>query len=59
LHPYYRDAYGLRAADFPVATAEWQRMISLPIFPTQSEAEIERVAAAVREVARRHARAVA
>src|SRR5262249_50972094 len=29
LHPYYRDRFGLRPNDLPVATREWARLISL------------------------------
>jgi dTDP-4-amino-4,6-dideoxygalactose transaminase len=43
LHPYYRRTYGYRGADYPVATAEWQRLISLPIFPGMREAEVDYV----------------
>jgi len=56
LHPYYRDAFGYRPEHFPVATAEWERFVSLPIFPSMSEGEIERVVSAVREVAGRAAK---
>src|SRR5690349_24869347 len=33
LHPYYRDHYGLRAEDFPVATRISNRTLSLPLSP--------------------------
>ncbi len=33
LHPYYSDQFGWTPQDCPVATAEWRRLISLPIFP--------------------------
>ena len=56
LHPYYRERFGLREGDFPVAEREWRRLISLPIFPSMSEAEQERVAGAVRSVAQHNRR---
>jgi dTDP-4-amino-4,6-dideoxygalactose transaminase len=56
LHPYYREVHGYRPEDFPVATREFERLISLPIYPGLAEEEIERVAAEVRGLARRHAR---
>ena len=43
LHPYYRRDWGYRAPDFPVASHEYQRVISLPIWPGMSTADIERV----------------
>ena len=33
LHPYYRNAYGTLPGLCPVAEAEYERIISLPIFP--------------------------
>jgi dTDP-4-amino-4,6-dideoxygalactose transaminase len=50
LHPYYRKTYGYRASDFPVASREWQRLISLPIFPSMTEAEVDHVCASIGEV---------
>jgi len=34
-----------------VAYREWQRLVSLPIFPGMSDADVERVIAAVRATA--------
>jgi len=51
LHPYYQRAYGYRGGDFPVAEAEFERCISLPIYPIMSDANVERVIDNVREIA--------
>ena len=51
MQPYYADRYGYRAEEFPVAYREWQRLVSLPIFPGMSDADVERVIAAVRATA--------
>ncbi len=56
LHPYYQQRFGYQPADLPVASAEWERFISLPIFPSMTEAEVERVAQCVRAIAGKHAR---
>lgn len=58
LHPYYRDVLGYRPEDFPTATAQWKRCISLPIFPAMTDSEIERVAGAVRAIVSRNKRLV-
>jgi len=50
LHPYWRDTYALRPEQFPVASAEFERVVSLPIYSTLSEAEVERVIEAVGEM---------
>jgi perosamine synthetase len=56
LHPYYREVYGTRAEDHPVASAEWPRLISLPIFPSMSDTEVEYVCASLREIVITHRR---
>jgi dTDP-4-amino-4,6-dideoxygalactose transaminase len=50
LHPFYRDKYGWRAEDFPVAYREYQRTISLPLHPRLSDADVDDVIAAVADV---------
>jgi dTDP-4-amino-4,6-dideoxygalactose transaminase len=56
LHPYYQKTFGWRAQDFPVATAQWKRLISLPIFPGMLEGEIEHVVNTVKRICKSHAR---
>jgi dTDP-4-amino-4,6-dideoxygalactose transaminase len=56
LHPYYRDRWGYRPDDFPVARREYERVISLPIWPGMTGADVDRVVdglGAVLEAARR------
>ena len=48
--PYWRDRYSLRPEQFPVAEREFARVVSLPIFSSMSEEQVERVVAAVRMV---------
>ncbi|HEY0584114.1 MAG TPA: DegT/DnrJ/EryC1/StrS aminotransferase family protein [Chloroflexota bacterium] len=55
-HAYYQTRYGLRAADFPVASREYQRMVSLPISPGMSDADVEDVIEAVLHVVHQHRR---
>lgn len=50
LHPYYRETFGWRQKDFPVASALWKRLISLPIFPTMREDELQYVIKVVKEL---------
>jgi len=56
LHPYYQDTFGWRPEDLPAATAVWERLISLPIFPGMTEEEIAHVIEAVRRLCGHHAR---
>jgi dTDP-4-amino-4,6-dideoxygalactose transaminase len=48
LHPYYQETFGLSESSCPNATAAFARLISLPIFPSMSDHEVEYVAAALR-----------
>lgn len=41
MHPYYRRTYGYEAADLPVAAREYEREISLPIFPDLGDDEVD------------------
>jgi dTDP-4-amino-4,6-dideoxygalactose transaminase len=50
IHPYYRDSYGYKPDDFPVAYREYQRLVSLPIYPTMRDEDINDVIEAVREI---------
>ncbi|MES0872503.1 DegT/DnrJ/EryC1/StrS family aminotransferase [Sinimarinibacterium thermocellulolyticum] len=50
LHPYWRDTYALRAEQFPVASAVYPRVVSLPIYPGMSDVAVGRVIDAVRQI---------
>jgi dTDP-4-amino-4,6-dideoxygalactose transaminase len=56
LHPYYRDTFGYRPQDCPSASAVFERIISLPLYPKMTEAEVQRVIEAVRTIARQNRR---
>jgi perosamine synthetase len=50
MHPYYQNAYGYRANDFPVASNQYERYISLPIFPGMTSTQIDYVIENVLEI---------
>jgi dTDP-4-amino-4,6-dideoxygalactose transaminase len=52
LQPYYRDRYGYRPEDFPVALDGFARALSLPLYPDLSDADAGDVVAAVLDVVR-------
>lgn len=52
LHPYYRDKYGYKPEDFPVAYANYQRMLSLPLNPRLTDEDVADVIEAVLDVVR-------
>jgi perosamine synthetase len=52
MHPYYRQTYGIAPETFPVAASLWPRLVTLPLFPGMTEAEVGAVADAIRSLER-------
>ncbi|MBN1783233.1 DegT/DnrJ/EryC1/StrS family aminotransferase, partial [bacterium] len=50
IHPYYRDTYGYKPEDFPVAYGEFMREISLPVYSRMSDEDVQDVIGAVLEI---------
>jgi dTDP-4-amino-4,6-dideoxygalactose transaminase len=50
LHPYYRRRWGYAASDLPVATGEYERVVSLPLWPGMTADDVDRVACGLEEV---------
>lgn len=50
LHPYYRRKYGYLRGALPVAENAGQRVISIPLFPAMTEAEVQHVIDQVRDL---------
>lgn len=57
LHPFYIDRYRWPADHFPNATFLWERVVSLPLFPSMTEQEIDHVVNVVRDLCRVHTKA--
>jgi dTDP-4-amino-4,6-dideoxygalactose transaminase len=55
LHPYYVETFGWQPESCPSATALWQRLVSLPIFSSQTNAEASRVIEVLTDLCRRNA----
>jgi dTDP-4-amino-4,6-dideoxygalactose transaminase len=53
LYPYYRENFGLKPGDFPNAESIGDRIVSLPLFPSMTDADQDRVIAAMNDVFRR------
>jgi perosamine synthetase len=51
LHPYYRERFGYKGGEFPVAEHAYSRLISLPMFHGMSDRDVADVIEAVRKVA--------
>ncbi len=53
LHPFFAARAKLRQNQCPAALELFPRLISLPLFPAMTEAQVEHVAKAVRQIARK------
>ena len=49
LQPYWRDRYGLSAAQFPQSQRAYEGLVSLPIYPRMGDADVARVCQALRD----------
>ena len=47
LQPYYRQAFGYRRGDFPLAEAYYEKALSLPLYPTLTDQDVDFVAESV------------
>jgi dTDP-4-amino-4,6-dideoxygalactose transaminase len=54
--PYYRNRFGFRPADFPVADAAYERLVSLPLYTRMTERDVDDVIEAVRRIVQRNRR---
>jgi len=58
LHPYYARVYGYTPGDFPNAEDAFSRCLSLPIYPTLGDDEVERIIRTVKRVVSAYRRTV-
>jgi dTDP-4-amino-4,6-dideoxygalactose transaminase len=54
LHPYYGATYGYQRDDFPVASAVYERILSLPLYPRMALDDVDRVIGAVEAIVEAH-----
>jgi len=47
LHPYYRERFGYRGGEFPIAESAYENLISLPMFHGMNDRDVEDVIRAV------------
>jgi dTDP-4-amino-4,6-dideoxygalactose transaminase len=50
LYPYYREQFGFKRGDFPNAETISDRIVSLPLFPAMTDANQDRVVAAMKDL---------
>ncbi|MDA8100583.1 MAG: DegT/DnrJ/EryC1/StrS aminotransferase family protein [Nitrospiraceae bacterium] len=52
LYPYYREHFGFKRGNFPNAESISDRIVSLPLFPSMTDGDQDRVIAAMRDLFR-------
>lgn len=50
IHPYYQKQFGYKEADFPNAMNYYKRTLSLPLYPSMSDDDVDDVIEAVRDI---------
>jgi perosamine synthetase len=56
LHPLYQRSLSYRTGDFPNAEHEFERAISLPIYPSMTDEDVDSVVEALHDIARKYCR---
>jgi perosamine synthetase len=56
LHSFYRRTFGYRPGDFPNTERESARALSLPLYPGLADEAVDRIAATLGDLSRRHRR---
>jgi len=56
LHPWYRDHLGCVSEDFPIASRVYERIVSLPLYPKMTPADVEYVIDVVKDIVKEYKR---
>ena len=56
LHPYYQKIWGTKAGDLPVTEQVFEQILTLPLFSSMKESDVDDVVEALRKVTRAYAR---
>jgi perosamine synthetase len=56
MHPYYRDRFGYKGGEYPVAEAAYEQLISLPMFHAITDQDVQDVIDALTKVMNHYAR---
>ena len=52
MHPYYRETYGYKPEDYPVAASLYPGLVTLPLYPDMGEDAVDVVCANLKELVR-------
>ncbi|MBA4148436.1 MAG: DegT/DnrJ/EryC1/StrS family aminotransferase [Verrucomicrobia bacterium] len=54
MHPYYRATYGYQPGDLPKSRQLYEQIVSLPVYPEMTDADVEYVSETVRRLICKH-----
>jgi dTDP-4-amino-4,6-dideoxygalactose transaminase len=55
-HPYYQQAWGYKPSDFPNANWAYERIVSLPIYPSLQQNQVEYIIDSIIKIIKKHER---
>jgi len=50
MHPYYRETYGYKPEDYPIAAGLYPGLVTLPLYPDMGEDAVDRVCSNLKEL---------
>jgi perosamine synthetase len=50
MHPYYRETYGYKPQDLPFAAGLYPQIVSLPLYPSMTDGEVEYVCGSIKDI---------
>jgi len=50
LQPYYRNTFGYKENDYPIAETYYQKALSLPLYPAMSDSDVKKVINEIKEL---------
>ena len=56
LHPYYRNLFGYKGGEYPIAESSYERLISIPLFAGMTQRDVEDVIRSMKKVIHHYSR---
>lgn len=56
MHPYYKERFGFSEGDYPITEKVYSRILSLPLYPSMKQSDVEDVIYAVKRIVEKYRR---
>ena len=56
LHPYYRNLFGYKGGEYPIAESSYESLISIPLFAGMTQRDVDNVISAMKKVIHHYSR---